>query len=83
MVAFFGVLILVILETCNRGIIGAFLGADSTGIALSTGVSYLRFMGLFFTMIGLKMITDGLLRGAGDMTVFTISNLEMCIRDRS
>ena len=74
-VAFFGVLILVILETCNRGIIGAFLGADSTEIALSTGVSYLRFMGLFFTMIGLKMITDGLLRGAGDMTVFTISNL--------
>ena len=26
-------------------------------------------------MIGLKMITDGLLRGAGDMTIFTISNL--------
>ena len=74
-VAFFGIVILVILETCNQGIIGAFLGDDSTEIALSTGISFLKFMGLFFTMIGLKMITDGVLRGAGDMTVFTISNL--------
>ena len=74
-VVFFGILILAVLETCNREIISTFLGADSTEVALSTGVSYLKFMGLFFTMIGLKMITDGLLRGAGDMTIFTISNL--------
>ena len=44
-------------------------------MAVSTGVSYLRFIGWFFVLIGLKMITDGLLRGAGDMKMFTVANL--------
>lgn len=74
-VAFFGILILIILETCNQEIMGVFLGEGATEIAMATGIAFQKFMGLFFTIIGLKMITDGLLRGAGDMTVFTISNL--------
>ena len=32
-------------------------------------------MGFFFIMLGLKMSTDGVLRGAGDMSVFTVANL--------
>lgn len=32
-------------------------------------------MGWFYLMIGLKMTTDGLLRGAGDMPLFTVANL--------
>lgn len=75
MIVCFGLMILVILETCNRGIIQMFLGNDATAEALQTGRGYLQFMGLFFTMIGFKMITDGLLRGTGDMTMFTIANL--------
>ena len=38
-------------------------------------MSYLKFMGFFFIMLGLKMSTDGALRGAGDMKVFTWANL--------
>ena len=52
-----------------------FLGDDGTALAMQTGVNYLRFMGWFFVLIGLKMITDGVLRGAGDMPMFTIANL--------
>ena len=42
---------------------------------METGSHYLRFMGWFFVLIGLKMSTDGLLRGAGDMKMFTAANL--------
>lgn len=58
-----------------RPIISVFLDVESGSIALHTGVNYLKFIGYFFVFIGLKAITDGVLRGAGDMTVFTISNL--------
>jgi len=32
-------------------------------------------MGFFYALLGLKMATDGVLRGAGDMKMFTIANL--------
>lgn len=69
------VLILCILELFSRQIVFLFLGADSTDIAMTTGYHYLTFMGWFFCMIGFKMSVDGLLRGAGDMKMFTIANL--------
>ena len=53
----------------------AFLGEEGTRTAMETGIGYLRFMSVFFCLIGFKTSTDGLLRGAGDMTMFTIANL--------
>lgn len=75
MVVFFAVIICLVLECCNRPIISLFLGENGTGEAVSTGRNYLIFMGWFFCLIGLKMAVDGLLRGAGDMKMFTIANL--------
>lgn len=69
------VIILLILELFNGPIISLFLGSDGTDIAISTGRNYLTFMGYFFCLIGFKMAVDGLLRGAGDMKMFTIANL--------
>ncbi|GAB6085678.1 MATE family efflux transporter [Alkaliphilus crotonatoxidans] len=74
-VAFFAVLICIILESFYRPIISLFLGSDGTQLALQTGTNFLKFMGWFFILIGLKMVTDGILRGAGDMKMFTIANL--------
>ena len=71
----FAVILCVILELFYRPLIELFRGDEGTGMAVSTGVSYLRFIGWFFVLIGLKMITDGLLRGAGDMKMFTVANL--------
>lgn len=71
----FGILICVILEIFYRPLIRMFLGEEGTTLALNTGMSYMRFIGFFFSFIGLKMITDGLLRGAGDMKMFTVANL--------
>lgn len=71
----FGMTLCVILEFFYQPLIGMFLGEEGTALAMSTGTDYLRFIGWFFTFIGLKMITDGLLRGAGDMKMFTVANL--------
>lgn len=75
LVAVFAVIILLALEIFNRQIIAMFLGNDGTDIAMATGRSYLIFMGFFFCLIGFKMAVDGLLRGAGDMKMFTVANL--------
>ena len=71
----FGILLCGILEIFYRPLIQMFLGEEGTALALNTGMSYMRFIGFFFSFIGLKMITDGLLRGAGDMKMFTVANL--------
>ncbi len=68
-------LIALVLELFYRPIIAFFLGDKGTLAALSTGQDYLTFMGWFFCLIGFKMAVDGLLRGAGDMKMFTIANL--------
>lgn len=75
MVIFFGVVICVILELFPTQFITLFLGADGSQVAIATGYGYLVFMGFFFFMIGFKMTADGVLRGAGDMKLFTIANL--------
>ena len=75
MAAIFGLLMCVILESFNKSIIGLFLGSSGSYAAFSTGQDYLIFMGWFYFLIGFKMSVDGLLRGAGDMKMFTVANL--------
>ncbi len=75
MVAGFAVLICLVLTLFHEAIIGAFLDEGSGQAAAATGNAYLSFIGFFFVFIGLKAITDGVLRGAGDVLVFTLANL--------
>lgn len=75
MVVICAVLICVILQLFHTPIIKMFLGDDGTATAIQTGNEYLVFMGWFFCLIGFKMAVDGLLRGAGDMKMFTVANL--------
>ncbi|MBO5667095.1 MAG: MATE family efflux transporter, partial [Firmicutes bacterium] len=58
-----------------RPIIAIFLEEEGTALALSTGVARCQFVGWFYFFAGLKMTTDGLLRGSGDMSMFTVANL--------
>jgi len=44
-------------------------------VAFDTGYNLMAYMGFFYSMIGFKMAVDGLLRGAGDMVMFTVANL--------
>lgn len=75
MVIVCAVVICLILELFHSSIISLFLGDNGTATAIATGQDYLKFIGWFFCLIGFKMTVDGLLRGAGDMKMFTIANL--------
>ena len=74
-VAAFAVFLALAIELTYRPLVLLFLGEDASAAAYRTGADYLRFIGWFFVLIGIKMITDGLLRGAGDMVMFTIANM--------
>ena len=75
MVGAFAIIICVFLEICKEPIVELFLGDELTPDALETGVGYMSFMGWFYGLIGLKMAMDGVLRGAGDMLMFTVANI--------
>ena len=74
-VAGFALFICVTLTVFHDNIIHAFLESGSDQAAFETGNAYLSFIAFFFVFIGLKAITDGVLRGAGDVVVFTLANL--------
>lgn len=70
----FAAVILIVLSLFHGEIISIFI--EEGGMqAFATGDAYLVFIRFFFVMIGLKAITDGVLRGAGDVGVFTLANL--------
>lgn len=71
----FAVLLCAILLCFRRQIIGVFLEEGAGSPAYDTGVSYVSFLAFFFVFIGLKAITDGVLRGSTDVAVFTAANL--------
>ena len=71
----FALLICLILLFFDRQIIGTFMDTSSGAVAYATGTGYLSFIKFFFICIGLKAVTDGVLRGAGDVVVFTLANL--------
>lgn len=67
-----------ILELFNTEIISLFLESEGTAAAYATGKEYLAFLGWFYSILGFAMATGGLLRGSGDMKLFTtaaIANL--------
>ena len=71
----FAVLILTVLSLFHTRIVSAFIEDGSSIKAFATGDEYLRFIRFFFVFIGVKAITDGVLKGAGDVVVFTLANL--------
>ncbi len=70
-----GAVLCLILQLFHQEIIAFFLGSEGTAAAIATGQGYLRFVGWFYCLIGFKLTSDALLRGAGDMKMFTVANM--------
>ena len=75
MIVLISVLLCVLLELFRTPIIAMFLDAAPSPETVAPGEHYLQFIGFFFCFIGFKMAVDGILRGAGDVKMFTIANL--------
>ncbi len=71
----FGVAIAVVSQLFYAPILSAFVEQGESAVAFETGTAYFRFIGFFFSFLGFKAITDGILRGAGDIKVYMIANL--------
>ena len=75
MVLCFAAALFVTVKLCGSFAVSAFLEEGSSQIAYDTGIAYAGFLAYFYVFIGMKAISDGVLRGAGDMPVYMIANL--------
>ena len=71
----FAVFAFIIIETMHTQISSLFLGKDGTAFAYQVSGDYMRWLGYFFIFMGIKMATDGVLRGLGNMPPFLLANM--------
>ena len=71
----FAVLAFMIIEILHTEISSLFLGKDGTALAYQVSSDYMRWLGYLFLFMGVKMATDGVLRGLGIMRPFLIANM--------
>ncbi len=69
-----GLFLIVLYQLFGGFFVSMFL-EDTAGEAYAVGIRFVKFLAFFYSFIGLKQITDGLLRGAGDVVAFTSANL--------
>lgn len=71
----FGAGLVLVSQLFYGPIVSMFVKEAGASIAFATGTAYFRFVGWFFAFLGFKAVTDGVLRGAGDVKVYMIANL--------
>lgn len=71
----FAIIAFIVIETLHTQISSLFLGKDGTALAYQVSGGYMRWIGYFFIFMGIKMATDGVLRGLGIMRPFLIANM--------
>jgi len=71
----FAVLAFIVIETLHTLISSLFLGKDGTALAYQVSGDYMKWIGYFFVFMGIKMTTDGVLRGLGIMRPFLLANI--------
>ena len=71
----FAAVAFLVIETLHTQISALFLGKDGTALAYQVSGDYMRWIGYFFIFMGIKMATDGVLRGLGIMRPFLIANM--------
>ncbi len=73
--ACFAILAFLVIEFLHEPIAALFLGKDGTALAYQVAGDYMKWLGYFFIFMGIKMATDGVLRGLGVMKPFLIANM--------
>ena len=58
----------------SRQMMGLFLGAESAE-AISAGMAFLKIVSLWYFMIVIKLMTDGIIRGSGAMIYFVVATV--------
>lgn len=80
MVWILSVPIIIFYLTATEGLLGLFLDEPSQ-LAVLSGTQFLRILSPFYIIISVKLVADGILRGAGAMKEFMISTfLDLILR---
>ena len=75
MVVVFSLIITLIIFLFGAQLLSLFLDPGDTSGALSYGLSYMHTVSLFYILMGVLFVTNGVLRGAGDMGAFTLASM--------
>lgn len=75
MITIFCVLAGVMLVIFGDKLVGIFVDSSSNKNVIDIGSEYLKIVSIFYFLMGLMVVTNGVLRGAGDLKVFLISSL--------
>ena len=54
----------------GQNMIQLFMSGDASAVAMNTGISFLKIVAPFYFVISVKLVIDGMLRGAGAMVSF-------------
>ena len=75
MVVIFSLIITLIIFLFGAQLLSLFLDPGDTSGALSYGLSYMHTVSLFYILMGVLFVSNGMLRGAGDMGAFTLASM--------
>lgn len=76
-----GMLVAVIIHFFGTAFIGLFMDSESSKNAIAIGAEYLSIVSIFYFVMGTMNVTNGVLRGAGDMRWFlTVSIMNLLTR---
>lgn len=75
MVVVFSLVITAFIFLFGPQLLGLFLNQGSEGSAMSYGLQYMQTVSVFYILMGVLFVSNGLLRGAGDMGAFMLSSV--------
>lgn len=75
MIGVFCVFVTLTLFIFGAKFIGIFVSINGNEEIIKIGVEYLRVVSIFYVLMGIMVITNGVLRGSGDVKVFMFSSL--------
>ncbi|WP_278335665.1 MATE family efflux transporter [Roseburia sp. 499] len=75
MAAGIGLLIAIFLHFAGEEVVGTFMNSSTSAEAISIGAEYLSIVSMFYFVMGLMNVSNGILRGAADMKWFLACSL--------
>ena len=75
MVVAFSLIITLIIFLFGNQLLSLFLDPGDASGALGYGLAYMHTVSVFYILMGMLFVPNGLLRGAGDMGAFTLSSM--------
>ena len=75
MVVVFSLVITVVIFLFGNQLLSLFLDPGDTSGAMGYGLAYMHTVSVFYILMGVLFVPNGMLRGAGDMGAFTLSSM--------